>query len=98
MELRRLESRGHQRSGRTRAIRPIPEDGKRRRLNASRAHYKVLQLAKSLIAAMTDSAPRFGFVAFAETWNGRMAMLGFVIGLATEVLTGQSILSQIGLG
>jgi ferrochelatase len=47
---------------------------------------------------MTDSAPRFGVVAFAETWNGRMAMLGFVIGLATEVLTGQSILSQIGLG
>jgi hypothetical protein len=41
---------------------------------------------------------RFGFVAFAETWNGRMAMLGFVIGLATELLTGQGILSQIGLG
>ena len=56
------------------------------------------QLTKSLTAAMTDSAPRFGFVAFAETWNGRLAMLGFVIGLATEVLTGQSILSQIGLG
>jgi ferrochelatase len=53
---------------------------------------------KLLTAAMADSAPRFGFVAFAETWNGRMAMLGFVIGLATEVLTGQSILSQIGLG
>ena len=48
---------------------------------------------------MADSTtPRFGFVAFAETWNGRLAMLGFVIGLATEVLTGQSILSQIGLG
>jgi hypothetical protein len=47
---------------------------------------------------MTDSSPRFGFVAFAETWNGRMAMLGFVIGLATELLTGNSILQQIGLG
>jgi len=47
---------------------------------------------------MADSTPRFGFVAFAETWNGRLAMLGFVIGLATELLTGQSILSQIGLG
>ena len=45
----------------------------------------------------TDAA-RFGFVAFAETWNGRLAMLGFVIGLATELLTGQGILSQIGLG
>jgi ferrochelatase len=25
-------------------------------------------------------------------------MLGFVIGLATELLTGQGILSQVGLG
>ncbi|MCP9928914.1 hypothetical protein KBY90_13610 [Cyanobium sp. CH-040] len=47
---------------------------------------------------MGDSSSRFGFVAFAETWNGRLAMLGFVIGLATELLTGQGILSQIGLG
>ena len=47
---------------------------------------------------MASSAPRFGFVAFAEIWNGRLAMLGFVIGLGTELLTGQSILSQVGLG
>ena len=45
-----------------------------------------------------ESPTRFGFVAFAETWNGRLAMLGFVIGLGTELLTGQGILSQIGLG
>jgi hypothetical protein len=48
---------------------------------------------------MSDAPqPRFGFVSFAETWNGRLAMLGFVIGLATEILTGQGILAQIGLG
>ena len=47
---------------------------------------------------MDNNSSRFGFVAFAETWNGRLAMLGFVIGLATELLTGQGILSQIGLG
>ena len=47
---------------------------------------------------MTEPTPRFGFVAFAETWNGRLAMLGFIIGLATELLTGQGILQQIGLG
>jgi hypothetical protein len=47
---------------------------------------------------MTEPTSRFGFVAFAETWNGRLAMLGFVIGLGTELLTGQGILSQIGLG
>jgi ferrochelatase len=47
---------------------------------------------------MADSSSRFGFVAFAETWNGRLAMLGFVIGLGTELLTGQGVLAQIGLG
>ena len=41
---------------------------------------------------------RFGFVNFAETWNGRLAMIGFTIGLATELLTGQGILAQLGLG
>ena len=39
---------------------------------------------------------RFGTSKFAETWNGRAAMLGFVIGLATELLSGQGILSQLG--
>ncbi len=47
---------------------------------------------------MPESTPRYGFVASAETLNGRLAMLGFVIGLGTELLTGQSILNQIGLG
>lgn len=46
---------------------------------------------------MSITSPRFGFVEFAETWNGRLAMLGFVIGLATELLTGRSILQQLGL-
>lgn len=46
---------------------------------------------------MENNESKFGFVDFAETWNGRLAMLGFVIGLATEALTGQGILSQLGL-
>ncbi len=46
---------------------------------------------------MEANTPKFGFVNFAEAWNGRLAMLGFVIGVATEFLTGQGILSQIGL-
>ena len=58
----------------------------------------LLQFAKHFVSPVTDSSPRFGFVAFAETWNGRLAMLGFVIGLGTELLTGQGILSQLGLG
>ena len=45
-----------------------------------------------------ENQQRFGFVNFAETWNGRMAMMGILIGLATELITGQSILRQIGIG
>ena len=41
---------------------------------------------------------KIGFSSFAETWNGRLAMMGFIIGLGTELLTGQGILSQIGMG
>lgn len=46
---------------------------------------------------MNNQEQKFGFTEFAENWNGRLAMLGFVIGLATEYLTGQGILSQLGL-
>ncbi|MGF1487337.1 MAG: chlorophyll a/b-binding protein [Prochloraceae cyanobacterium] len=46
---------------------------------------------------MENQENKFGFSNFAETWNGRLAMLGFVIGLATELITGQGILSQLGL-
>tara|TARA_Y100001968_G_C19451862_1_gene769225 strand:- start:2295 stop:2441 length:147 start_codon:yes stop_codon:yes gene_type:complete len=42
--------------------------------------------------------PRFGFVNYAEIWNGRLAMMGILIGLSTELLTGRGILTQIGLG
>tara|TARA_Y100001968_G_C18833028_1_gene469992 strand:- start:14 stop:160 length:147 start_codon:yes stop_codon:yes gene_type:complete len=42
--------------------------------------------------------PRFGFVNYAEIWNGRLAMIGILIGLSTELLTGRGILTQIGLG
>ena len=44
------------------------------------------------------NSPRFGFVHYAEIWNGRLAMMGILIGLTTELLTGQGILTQIGIG
>ena len=46
---------------------------------------------------MENQDNKFGFTLFAENWNGRLAMLGIVIGIATELLTGQGILSQLGL-
>ncbi len=39
----------------------------------------------------------FGFSHFAETWNGRMAMLGLGAGFATEAVTGKGILAQVGI-
>ncbi len=46
---------------------------------------------------MDNQDNKLGFTRFAEVWNGRLAMLGFVIAAATEYFTGQGILSQIGL-
>ncbi len=44
-----------------------------------------------------DKQPKFGFTTLAESWNGRLAMVGLAIGLATELITGQGILAQLGL-
>ena len=46
---------------------------------------------------MENPEPKFGFTPFAETLHGRLAMLGIAIGLLTELLTGKSILAQLGL-
>ena len=46
---------------------------------------------------MDNQESKLGLTAFAENWNGRLAMLGFVIGIVTEYMTGQGILSQLGL-
>lgn len=41
--------------------------------------------------------PKFGFNDYAERLNGRAAMIGFVITLAIEYVTGQGLLSWLGL-
>lgn len=46
---------------------------------------------------MENQEVKFGFTKFAEDWNGRLAMLGFVIAIAIELATGKGILSQLGL-
>ncbi len=39
----------------------------------------------------------FGFTPGAENWNGRLAMIGFLAVLFTELVTGQGILHVFGL-
>ena len=62
-----------------------------------------VKLRNECLTAMASSDSkvpyqRTGFVPFAESLNGRLAMLGFVIAIATEALCGKGILGQLGLG
>ncbi|MCU0523824.1 MAG: chlorophyll a/b-binding protein [Elainella sp. Prado103] len=41
--------------------------------------------------------PKFGFNSYAERLNGRAAMIGFVATLVIEYVTGQGLLSWLGL-
>ncbi|NJM67116.1 MAG: high light inducible protein [Acaryochloris sp. RU_4_1] len=43
-----------------------------------------------------NNQPSFtGFNTFAETWNGRLAMIGLSLAVITEALTGQGIIGQV---
>ncbi len=42
-----------------------------------------------------DDSQQFGFNAYAEKLNGRLAMIGFVSALAFEALTGQGIVTWL---
>jgi Chlorophyll A-B binding protein len=60
---------------------------------------------KSIVTTKTESEakvstpiePSFGWNAYAETVNGRFAMLGFVVLLLLELLTGQDLWTWLGL-
>jgi Chlorophyll A-B binding protein len=41
--------------------------------------------------------PKFGFNDYAERLNGRAAMIGFVAALVVEYVTGQGVISWLGL-
>eukprot|EP00808_Paulinella_micropora_P022068 g72874.t1 len=74
--------------------------GSRWKTTSKRAPLKLESLRTAqfhLEIEMASDNAKFGFVEFAEKWNGRMAMLGFTIGLATEAVTGSGILKQLGL-
>ena len=54
--------------------------------------YRVIKILKDSM----DN--KWGFASYAETCYGRLAMMGFIIGLGSELLTGQGILDQMGMG
>ncbi|MBV8887950.1 MAG: hypothetical protein JO235_28680 [Chroococcidiopsidaceae cyanobacterium CP_BM_RX_35] len=41
--------------------------------------------------------PKFGFNEYAERLNGRAAMIGFILMVIIEVVTGQGVLAWLGL-
>lgn len=41
--------------------------------------------------------PTFGFNTYAERLNGRAAMIGFLLAVAIEFVTGQGVLAWLGL-
>ncbi|MEM7760393.1 MAG: chlorophyll a/b-binding protein [Cyanobacteria bacterium P01_A01_bin.40] len=45
----------------------------------------------------TEPQQKLGFTRFAELWNGRLAMIGFLAAVIVEIMTGQGILGQLGI-
>lgn len=41
--------------------------------------------------------PKMGFNTYAERLNGRAAMIGFIIAIAIEFVTGKGLLAWLGL-
>ena len=52
---------------------------------------------KSLLNVNESGAGTFGFTSLAEKFNGYAAMIGLVLGLGKEIMTGDSILTQLGM-
>ena len=46
---------------------------------------------------MEKKEGKFGFTNYAEVWNGRLAMIGFITALVVEMNTGHGVLAQFGL-
>ncbi|MEN9208151.1 MAG: chlorophyll a/b-binding protein [Gloeomargarita sp. GMQP_bins_120] len=41
--------------------------------------------------------PKFGFNTYSERLNGRAAMVGFVLAILIELITGKGVLTWLGL-
>jgi hypothetical protein len=54
-------------------------------------------MEKTQIQTENRNAWVFGFTPQAEIWNGRLAMVGFIAAILTEVLSNEGILHFWGL-
>lgn len=52
---------------------------------------------KSHPTMVDDLKPAFGWTAYAERLNGRFAMIGFVLLLLIELVTGMDLFTWLGL-
>lgn len=55
------------------------------------------QLFNTTMNSNNQNEGKFGFTSYAESWNGRLAMIGFVAALIVELVTGQGILHFWGI-
>ena len=46
---------------------------------------------------MKQKESKFGFTNYAEIWNGRLAMIGFITAIVVEMNTGHGVLKQLGI-
>lgn len=46
---------------------------------------------------MEKKEGKFGFTNYAEIWNGRLAMIGFITAIVVEMNTGHGVLKQLGI-
>ncbi|MEQ9671224.1 chlorophyll a/b-binding protein [Coleofasciculus sp. G2-EDA-02] len=52
---------------------------------------------ETLTSPEQRNAWKFGFSPQAEIWNGRLAMLGFIIAVFVEYFSGQGVLHALGI-
>eukprot|EP00182_Erythrolobus_australicus_P000418 CAMPEP_0185833814 /NCGR_PEP_ID=MMETSP1353-20130828/3532_1 /TAXON_ID=1077150 /ORGANISM="Erythrolobus australicus, Strain CCMP3124" /LENGTH=149 /DNA_ID=CAMNT_0028532143 /DNA_START=40 /DNA_END=489 /DNA_ORIENTATION=+ len=77
-------------------LRMVQESGTSTKANLNTKEVRK-DVIKSGVNVNETGAGVFGFTAFAEQWNGRMAMLGLVAAVAQELRTGQGVIKQLGL-
>jgi len=90
-------SAAHLKSKTVAGVRPLPARASKLRVHASDASTDNSPAKRAEKMGFDTSEELFGFTPFGELWVGRLAMSGFLIGVADELVTGQGILEVIQL-